>query len=58
MIRKLDIEQRALVVAPEVSFRWTDDSKLRNEQNSTSAWCCSWRSARLSSSSWRGLTCA
>jgi hypothetical protein len=28
MIRKLDLEQRALAVAPEVSFRWTDDSKL------------------------------
>ena len=31
MIRKLDLEQRALAVAPEVSFRWTDDSKLGNE---------------------------
>jgi hypothetical protein len=41
MMRKLDIEQRALAVAPEVSFRWTDDSKRGNEQNSTPAWCCS-----------------
>ncbi len=31
MIRKLDLEQRALAVAPEVSFRWTDDSKPGNE---------------------------
>jgi hypothetical protein len=33
MIRKLDLEQRALAVAPEVSFRWT-------EQNTISALCC------------------
>jgi hypothetical protein len=31
MIRKLDLEQPALAVAPEVSFGWTDDSKLGNE---------------------------
>jgi hypothetical protein len=47
MIRKLDLEQRALAVAPEVSLRWIDDSKLGNEQNSTLASlcsysCCSW----------------
>jgi hypothetical protein len=33
MIGKLDLEQRALAVAPEVSFRWT-------EQNTISALCC------------------
>jgi hypothetical protein len=37
MIRKLDLEQHALAVAPEVSLRWTNDSKLGTEQNSTSA---------------------
>ena len=31
MIGKLDLEQRALAVAPEVSLRWTNDSKLGNE---------------------------
>jgi len=30
-MRKLDLQQCALAVAPEVSFRWTDDSKLGNE---------------------------
>jgi hypothetical protein len=31
MIRKPDVEQRALAVAPEISLRWIDDSKLGNE---------------------------
>jgi hypothetical protein len=44
MMCKLNLEQRALAVVPEVSFRWTDNRKLGNEQNLTSASCCSWRS--------------
>jgi hypothetical protein len=31
MMRKLNLEQRALAVAPEISLRWIDDSKLGNE---------------------------